>query len=94
MILAVIGVYMVVQGLQTYIHEPIIVGDQVNINPLFTIVALVSGKLLWGVRSMMMAIPILSIMKIICDHIGPLRPIGILMGSEKKTLNLLPRIHH
>lgn len=84
MILAVIGVYMVVQGLQTYILEPVIVGNQVNINPLFIIVVLVAGELLWGVPGMILAIPMLGIVKIICDHIDPLKPYGMLVGNGER----------
>lgn len=82
MILGVIGVYLLVQGLQTYILEPLIVGKQVRINALTTIIALVAGELLWGIAGMILAIPIVGIIKIICDHITPLNPYGYLMGSE------------
>lgn len=85
MILGVIGIYVMVQGLQTYILEPLIVGKQVNINPLFTIVALVAGELLWGPAGMILAIPIAGIIKITCDSIPALRPYGYLIGSEEKN---------
>lgn len=85
MILGVIGIYVVVQGLQTYILEPLIVGKQVNINPLFTIVALVVGELLWGPAGMILAIPIAGIIKIACDYIPALRPYGYLIGSEQNN---------
>ena len=87
MILGVIAVYIIVQGLQTYILEPLIVGRQVRINPLFIIIVLVAGELLWGVGGMILAIPVLGIIKIICDHIPSLRPYGYLIGSETRNNN-------
>jgi predicted PurR-regulated permease PerM len=84
MILIVIGVYFVVQFIQTYILEPLIVGEQVNINPLFTIMAIVFGELLWGIPGMILAIPLLGIIKIICDHVPELQPYGFLIGTEKQ----------
>lgn len=87
MILGVIAVYIIVQGLQTYILEPLIVGRQVRINPLFIIIVLVAGELLWGVGGMILAIPLLGIIKIICDHIPSLRPYGYLIGSENRNKN-------
>ena len=75
---------MLVQFLQTYILEPLVVGDQVSINPLFTIIVLVLGELLWGVAGMVLAIPLLGIVKIICDNVPALQPYGFLIGSEKK----------
>ncbi|WP_129714360.1 AI-2E family transporter [Pedobacter sp. SYP-B3415] len=83
MILSVIGVYFVVQFLQTYILEPLIVGEQVNINPLFTIMGIVLGEAVWGVAGMILAIPLLGILKIVCDRVPALKPYGFLIGPEK-----------
>jgi predicted PurR-regulated permease PerM len=83
MVLGVFITYMMIQFIQTYILEPLIVGSEVNINPLFTILVLVLMEILWGIPGMIMAIPILGIVKIICDHIEPLKPFGYLIGKEK-----------
>ncbi len=84
MCLGVIVTYMVVQFVQSYVLEPVIVGAQVRINPLFTIIALLAGELIWGIPGMILAIPIIGIAKIVFDHIGPLKPYGFLIGEEKK----------
>lgn len=83
MVLGIVFVYLTVQFLQTYILEPLVVGQQVNINPLFTIMALVAGELLWGIAGMALAIPVIGIVKIICDHIPALQPWGVLIGPAK-----------
>lgn len=83
-VLWVLLVYMVVQFIQTYILEPLVVGDQVNINPLFTIMVLVAGELIWGIAGMVMAIPLLGIVKIVCDNVPGLEPYGYLIGTDKK----------
>jgi len=85
MILGVIGTYATVQFLQTYILEPLVVGKGVSINPLFTIVGIVAGELVWGIPGMILAIPLLGITKILCDHIEPLKPYGFLIGQERKA---------
>lgn len=84
MVIGVVITYLTVQFLQTYILEPLVVGAEVNINPLFTIIILVLGELVWGIPGMVLAIPLLGIVKIICDHIEPLKPYGYLIGSDKK----------
>jgi predicted PurR-regulated permease PerM len=84
MVIGVVITYLTVQFLQTYILEPLVVGAEVNINPLFTIVVLVLGELVWGIPGMVLAIPLLGIVKIICDHIESLKPYGYLIGSDKK----------
>ncbi|ERJ59313.1 AI-2E family transporter [Sphingobacterium paucimobilis] len=83
-IVGVIGIYAFVQFVQTYLLEPLIVGDEVNINALFTILSLVIAELIWGIPGMVIAIPCAGIMKIVCDRVPALQPIGYLIGSDKK----------
>jgi len=80
MIIGVLIVYGLVQLIQTYVLEPLIVGEQVNINPLFTIMAIVLGEFVWGVAGMILAIPLLGILKIICDRVPALNAFGFLIG--------------
>ena len=89
MVLGVVVTYLIVQFLQTYLLEPLVVGAEVNINPLFTIIILVLGELVWGIPGMVLAIPLLGIVKIICDHIPSLKPYGYLIGSDRKKKKIL-----
>lgn len=73
--------YGVVQFIQGWVLEPLILGPQVKINPLFTIIALVLGELLWGIPGIILAIPLTAMFKIVCDHIEPLKPYGFLIGE-------------
>lgn len=84
MIIGIIVTYGIVQFLQTYLLEPLVVGAEVNIHPLFTILGIVLGEMLWGIPGMILAIPLLGITKIICDNVEPLKPYGYLIGEEKK----------
>lgn len=76
--------YVLVQFIQTYMLEPLIVGAEVQINPLFTIIGLVAGEVLWGISGMILAIPLLGMVKIICEHVKPLNPYAYLIGNDKK----------
>jgi len=94
MIIGVLIVYGLVQLIQTYLLEPLIVGEQVNINPLFTIMAIVLGEFVWGVAGMILAIPLLGIIKIICDRVPLLQPFGFLIGPitmPKRRKNIFSR---
>lgn len=84
MAIGVVITYALVQFLQTYIIEPVVVGGEVNINPLFTILVLILGEQLWGVAGMILAVPLLGITKIVFDNIEGLKPYGFLIGTEKK----------
>jgi len=84
MLIGVLATYAVVQTFQTYILEPLVVGSNVSINPLFTIIVIVLGEFIWGIPGMILAIPLLGIVKIICDHVPVLQPVGYLIGQDKK----------
>ncbi len=83
MALWVLAVYAVVQFTQTYLLEPLVVGARVSINPLCTIMVIIVGEMVWGIPGLMLAIPLLAIVKIICDNIPALQPYGFLIGEVK-----------
>ncbi|RPD45550.1 AI-2E family transporter [Paracnuella aquatica] len=93
MVIGVLATYAVIQFVQTYLLEPLVVGAEVSINPLATIAGLVIGELVWGIPGMVLAIPLLGIVKIICDNVDEWKPVGYLLGSppKKKRKNLLRR---
>jgi predicted PurR-regulated permease PerM len=83
-LIGVVVTYAVVQFVQSYIIEPLVVGSEVNLNPFFTIAGIVAGEAVWGIPGMILSIPLLGITKIVCDAVEPLKPIGFLIGEEKK----------
>ena len=80
--LGVTATFVFAQFVESYILEPYIVGDKVNINPVFTIIAVVLGGAVWGVVGMILAIPALGIAKVLFDQIPALNPLGYLFGDE------------
>ena len=95
LIFGICVVYGVVQLIQGWILEPLILGPQVKINSLFTIMALVLGELLWGIPGIVLAIPLTAMFKIVCDHIEPLKPYGFLIGeiaSSKEEISIVQKI--
>ena len=83
-VIGVVITYLLVQFIQTYFLEPLVVGAGVNIHPAFTIMAIVVGELIWGIPGMVLVLPILAIIKIILDKIPELKPYGFLIGDEKE----------
>lgn len=77
--------YGLVQFIQGWVLEPLIVGSQVRINAFATIVSLVLGNLLWGIPGLVLAIPLTGMIKIVCDHVEPWKPYGFLIGEIKST---------
>ncbi len=88
-------VYAIVQTIQGWLLEPLILGPQVKINPLFTIIVLILGQLLWGIPGIILAIPLTAMFKIVCDNVESLKPYGFLIGEIeeiKKSPNFLQKI--
>ncbi|WP_291906593.1 AI-2E family transporter [Chitinophaga sp. CB10] len=67
---------------------PSIVGRQVKINALVTIISVILGNMLWGVPGMFLAIPVIAIVKILCESVDNLHPWAILLGEEDKPKQL------
>ncbi len=81
----VIGVsitFGITQFVESYILEPYIVGDKVNLNPVFTIIVVVLGGAVWGIMGMLIAIPAFGILKVVFDQVPVLSPLGYLFGEE------------
>jgi predicted PurR-regulated permease PerM len=77
--------FIIIQLVQTYILSPLIANREVNINPLITILVLVAGDLIWGIPGLILAVPMLGVIKVFCDNLEPLQPFGFLIGGEKKV---------
>lgn len=75
------GVLFVIQTMDNYFIEPNVVGGEVNINALTSIFSIITGGLIWGIAGMIIFLPLAGIIKIVCDNVEPLQPIGYLMGE-------------
>ncbi|MEO8516120.1 MAG: AI-2E family transporter [Flavobacterium sp.] len=93
LLVGIVITYGIIQLIQTSFFEPLILGPQVKINPLFTIIILVIGELLWGIPGLILAIPLMGMFKIVCDHIEALKPYGFLIGEiDKSKVGVVERI--
>ncbi len=83
-VIGILITYALVQFIQSYILEPLVVGSEVSINPVFTIIAIIAGEFIWGIPGMILAIPVLGIFKIVFDNVESLKPYGFLIGEEEQ----------
>jgi predicted PurR-regulated permease PerM len=82
MLLPVAIILVVAQAIDNNLIEPLVEGESLDISPIFTIVAIVLGEMVWGVAGMVLFIPLFAILKIVCDHIPALHPYGFLLDNE------------
>ena len=84
--LAVAGVCVFVQFLDNNFITPLVVGSSVSINPLTATLALIASALIWGIPGMILCIPLTGMLKVVCDNVESLKPVGYLLG-EKVNFN-------
>lgn len=60
---------------------PKMIGKRLQLNPLVVTIALLIWGWMWGAMGLILAVPIIGAIKIICDHVVTLRPIGEWMGE-------------
>jgi predicted PurR-regulated permease PerM len=71
-ILLVPTTYLVLNLLEEYVAVPFVIGHRLLLNPVVLFVWLIFWGWLWGVPGALMAVPLLAIVKIVCDHVPPL----------------------
>jgi predicted PurR-regulated permease PerM len=71
-----------IQTIDNYFIEPNVVGGQVHLAALPTILGIITGGIIWGPAGMILFIPMLAIAKIIFDHVEDLKPYGYLIGGQ------------
>ncbi|WP_299756962.1 AI-2E family transporter [uncultured Pontibacter sp.] len=80
--LLVLVFFLLVQFTENNILTPNITGSKVNINPLFTILSIIVGGMIWGLPGMFLAVPYLGMFKIYCDYNDDLSAWSYMLGTE------------
>jgi predicted PurR-regulated permease PerM len=84
-LIGVLITFTVSQFLESYVLQPYVVGDKVDLHPFTVIVVVVLGGALWGVIGMILAIPVMAIIAVIFQHIPPLQAFGFLFSRKKSS---------
>ena len=63
---------------------PKILGDRLHLSPVVILLSLLFWGWLWGIVGALLAVPIASAIKITCENINELHPIGVMMGSGRR----------
>jgi predicted PurR-regulated permease PerM len=78
---AVGGSFFLLNSIEAYLVTPTILGRRMKMNPVAILVFVVFFGWCWGVAGMLLAGPILVTLKMLCDHIAPLEPVGEYLGG-------------
>ena len=73
----VLGLHMLAMN----VLYPKVLGSRLQLNPLVVTISLLIWGFVWGAMGLILAVPIMAAVKIVCDHVVSLRPIGDWMGE-------------
>ncbi len=77
----VTGLLIVAHNLIGNLIEPKLLGRSLGLSPLLVLISLIFWAWMWGIVGAVLALPITSIIKIICQNVESLRPLAVLMSD-------------
>lgn len=75
--------FMAVQFVESNLIAPKLLGKQLNINLLAQLISTIYWGWLWGAVGIVLAVPITAALKVVCDHVEALHPIGTLLSGDE-----------
>jgi predicted PurR-regulated permease PerM len=75
------GVTFAITSLEGFLLTPMLMGRAAQMNPVAIFVGLMFWSWVWGVWGTVLAVPLLMMLKAICDHVEDLQPFGELLGE-------------
>lgn len=74
--LLVAGVFYAITSLEGSVITPLILGRRLTLNPVVLFLWLALWSWMWGLVGSLIAVPLLSAIRIVCDHFESLHPLG------------------
>lgn len=78
----VAGAFVLLTSAESYFITPVVLSKSLRLSPLAVILAILFWGWLWGIAGGLMAAPLLTIAKIVCDQFLVLRPYSALLSGE------------
>jgi predicted PurR-regulated permease PerM len=79
--LTVAGAAFLITSLEGFLLTPALMSRAARMNPVAVFVGLLFWSWIWGIWGAVLAVPMLMMLKAVCDHIEDLQPIGELLGE-------------
>ncbi len=79
--LMVPAAFLAINIIEGNLVTPMILGSKMRLNTVALFIGLVFWWFLWGIPGAILAVPIMAALKIMCDHIESLAPIGEFLGT-------------
>lgn len=77
----VCGVAFAITSAEGFLLTPVLMSRAAQMNPVAIFVGLLFWSWIWGLWGTVLAVPMLMMLKAVCDHVESLQPIGELLGE-------------
>lgn len=74
-------IYLTLHAIESNFITPMVLGRRLTLNPVMIFISLIFWTWIWGIPGALLSIPMLMMIKILCDHFKPLAPIGEFLGD-------------
>ena len=78
----VAGAFAVLTSIESYIFTPLVLSKSLQISPLTVIIAILLGGWMWGIPGGLMAAPLVTVAKVVCDQFESLRPWAAFLAGQ------------
>jgi predicted PurR-regulated permease PerM len=75
-------VFWLVQLIESNYLTPKIVGGNLKINALTSILSIIIGASVWGIAGMILFLPLVAMLKAVCEEYTELKPFALLIGDK------------
>jgi predicted PurR-regulated permease PerM len=82
MVFYVAGIALLITTLEGFLLTPALIGKAASMNQVAVFVGLLFWSWLWGFWGAILAVPMLMVVKTMCDRIEGLQPLGELLGEK------------
>ena len=81
MMLMFAGIALLITSLEGWLLTPTLMGKVASMNRVAVFVGLLFWSWAWGVWGMLLAVPMMMSIKVFCDHVEELKPVGRFLGE-------------
>ena len=81
MMLLVAGISLLITSLEGWLLTPMLMGKIASMNRVAVFVGLLFWTWAWDVWGMLLAVPMMMSIKVVCDHVDELKPVGRFLGE-------------
>jgi len=78
---AVAGSSLLITSLEGFLFTPLLIGRAASMNQVAVFAGLLFWSWVWGVWGILLAVPMMMVIKVVCDHVEPLQPVGHLLDN-------------